>query len=70
MKMMKEVLNVSGMSCSHCVTAITSAVEGLDGVTDVIVDLGAKTVTVEYNSEKVSLGELRRVIEEEGYDVV
>lgn len=68
--MMKEVLNVSGMSCSHCVTAITSAVEGLDGVTDVIVDLGAKTVTVEYNSEKVSLGELRRVIEEEGYDVV
>jgi len=68
--MMKEVLNVNGMSCSHCVTAITSAVEGLDGVTDVIVDLGAKTVTVEYNSEKVSLGELRRVIEEEGYDVV
>lgn len=68
--MAKEVLNVNGMSCSHCVTAITSAVEGLDGVTDVIVDLGAKTVTVEYNPEKVSLGDLRRVIEEEGYDVV
>jgi len=68
--MTKEVINVNGMSCSHCVTAITSAVGGLDGVTDVVVDLGAKTVTVEYNSEKVSLGDLRRVIEEEGYDVV
>lgn len=68
--MTKEVLNVNGMSCSHCVTAITSAVGGLDGVTDVVVDLGAKTVIVEYNPEKVSLGDLRRVIEEEGYDVV
>ena len=68
--MTKEVLNVNGMSCSHCVNAITSAVGGLDGVIDVVVDLGEKTVTVEYNSEKVSLGDLRRVIEEEGYDIV
>ncbi len=68
--MTKEVLNVNGMSCSHCVTAITSAVGGLDGVTDVVVDLGAKTVTVEFNSDKVSLDGVRQAIEEEGYDVV
>ncbi|MEL7156328.1 MAG: cation transporter [Actinomycetota bacterium] len=37
---------VPGMSCDHCVTAITDHVQPLDGVERVAIDLGAKTVTV------------------------
>ncbi|WP_020577216.1 heavy-metal-associated domain-containing protein [Actinopolymorpha alba] len=40
---------VSGMTCGHCVSAVTSELEALDGVTDVKIDLvagGNSTVTV------------------------
>ncbi len=43
---MNIVLNVEGMSCGHCVSAITAAVQPLPGVTGVEVDLSAGTVTV------------------------
>ena len=40
---------VTGMTCGHCVSAVTSELRTLDGVTDVTVDLvagGASSVTV------------------------
>lgn len=67
--MEKKILNVEGMSCSHCVNAVTKAVGGLDGVSNVEVDLDAKTVTVEYDADKVSLDNIKEAIEDEGYDV-
>jgi copper chaperone CopZ len=41
--------NVTGMSCEHCVNAVTSELRGLDGVSTVTVDLvpdGTSLVTV------------------------
>lgn len=67
--MEKKILNVEGMSCSHCVNAVTKAVGGLDGVSNVEVDLDAKTVTVEYDADKVNLDNIKEAIEDEGYDV-
>jgi copper chaperone CopZ len=40
--MAKTVLSVDGMSCDHCVRAITKAVGALPGVSHVAVDLNAK----------------------------
>jgi len=40
--MEKIVLNVMGMSCSHCENAVKKAVSALEGVTKVDVDLSAK----------------------------
>lgn len=40
---------VTGMTCGHCASAVTSELQGLPGVTDVTVDLvagGTSTVTV------------------------
>jgi len=40
---------VTGMTCGHCVGAVTSELKALDGVTDVAVELvadGISTVTV------------------------
>ncbi|MDR1616640.1 MAG: copper ion binding protein [Syntrophomonadaceae bacterium] len=69
-KMEKTTLNVNGMSCEHCVKAITQAVTALDGVSDVNVNLGAKTVTITHDLAKSPLDKIKVEIEEQGYEVV
>ena len=68
--MEKAIINVEGMSCSHCVNAVTKAVGSLDGVAGVLVNLEGETATVEYDSDKTNLEAIKVAIEEEGYDVV
>jgi copper chaperone len=68
--MEKTVLKVNGMSCNHCVKAVTKAVEALDGIDSVSVDLDAKTVTVAYDTEKTPLDRIKLEIEDQGYEVV
>ncbi|HYE69573.1 MAG TPA: copper chaperone CopZ [Anaerovoracaceae bacterium] len=68
---MKNItLNVEGMSCSHCVNAVTKAVTTLEGVSGVNVDLEGKTVTVDYDPVQLSLESIKAAIEDEGYDVI
>lgn len=48
-----QTFSVTGMTCGHCVSAVTSELQEIPGVTDVAVDLvagGTSTVTV--NSEQ------------------
>lgn len=66
----KTVLNVDGMSCEHCVKAIKKAVGAIPGVSDVTVDLSAKTVTVEHDIARTPLDKIRYEIEEQGYDII
>lgn len=68
--MKNAVLKVEGMSCSHCVNAVTKAVTALDGVSGVNVDLEGKTVTVDFDENQITLESIGNAIEEEGYDVV
>lgn len=67
--MISTILNVEGMSCSHCVNAVEKAVGALEGVAQVKVDLDAKKVTVDHD-EKVTLESIKNAIEDQGYDVV
>ncbi len=66
---MQTKLNVEGMSCSHCENAVKTAVSALNGVTEVLVDLASKTVTVTHD-EKVSVESIKNEIEDQGYDVL
>ncbi|MCX2897118.1 heavy-metal-associated domain-containing protein [Pseudomonas mandelii] len=59
-----QVFNVQGMSCGHCVKAITQALQAKDPAASVRVDLGAKEVGVE---SKLSTEEVLAIIIEEGY---
>lgn len=68
--MKNEILNVNGMSCSHCENAIKKAVGSLDGVSEVSVDLDGKTVTVAYDEAKVTLDNIKFEIDDQGYEVV
>ncbi|HGM5550384.1 heavy-metal-associated domain-containing protein [Pseudomonas putida] len=61
-----QVFNVQGMSCGHCVKAITSAVQAKDPAASVRVDLAAKEVGVE---SSLSPEQVIEVISEEGYPV-
>ena len=63
---MSMVLEVSGMTCGHCVSAITSAVSALPGVTGVDVDLEAGSVRVEGTPAAAAV---TAAIEDAGYDV-
>jgi copper ion binding protein len=67
--MEKAVLNVQGMSCSHCEKAVMSAAKLLDGVRKTKVDLKKGLVTVEFDSAKTQLSQIKEAITEAGYQV-
>ncbi len=59
-------LAVEGMTCEHCVRAVTDAVCALPGVVGVAVDLGAARVKVQGEPDPAAV---RAAIENEGYKV-
>ncbi|MGH8388048.1 MAG: heavy-metal-associated domain-containing protein [Pseudomonas sp.] len=61
-----QVFNVEGMSCGHCVKAITQAVQAKDPAASVRVDLAAKEVGVE---SALTEQQVIEAISEEGYGV-
>ena len=65
--MVTRVYAVEGMSCDHCVHAVTGEVTKVAGVSDVVVDLAANTVTV--TSAALDDAAIRAAIDEAGYTV-
>jgi copper chaperone len=61
-----QVFKVQGMTCGHCVRAVTGALQGVDPQARVEVDLAAKEVRVESQADAQALIE---AIREEGYGV-
>ena len=59
---------VSGMTCAHCVSAVTEEVAKIDGVTDVDVDLASGRVTVG-SAQAIDDGEVAAAVDEAGYAV-
>lgn len=66
------VIDIAGMTCQHCVKAVTSEVAKIDGVLDVRVTLDAGAIShVSIASEAPLDPEaLRAAIDEAGYDLV
>lgn len=59
---------VTGMTCEHCVNAVTGEVAKVAGVTEVRVDLAAQTVTV--TGEPIDDAAVAAAVDEAGYAVV
>jgi copper chaperone CopZ len=62
---------VRGMTCGHCVTAVTQELRGLPGVEDVTVELvagGTSTVRV-LSDRPLDLARVREAVDEAGYEV-
>ena len=67
--MEKQLLNVGGMSCEHCVKAVKDELLELAGVDKVSVSLENNTVEVEFDSSKIDISKIKSTIDEIGYDV-
>lgn len=59
---------VVGMSCDHCVRAVSEEVGKIDGVTDVDVDLATGQVTVESDGP-IDDAAFVAAVDEAGYEV-
>lgn len=66
--MQSSTIQVTGMTCNHCVRTITKALSSV-GVSNSKVDLSSGSVHVEYEAN-VSLGTIEEAIENKGYKVV
>jgi copper chaperone len=65
-------VNVSGMTCGHCVSAVSEELEALAGVEAVDVELnagGVSTVTIT-STKELSPSEIGEAVAEAGYLVV
>ena len=66
--MEKIVFAVGGMSCQRCVQNVIAALRTLPGVQQVDVDLDAGQASVTCDPGRVSVAELRKAVEEAGFD--
>ena len=72
MSTVSTIVNVSGMTCGHCVSSVSEELEALAGVEKIDVDLnsgGISTVTIT-SAEALSSSEIGEAIAEAGYLVV
>lgn len=65
-KKVKQVINVDGMSCSHCAKRVENSLKEVDGVIKVSVNLDKKEVIITSKFE-IDTSLLRKKIEDLGY---
>jgi copper chaperone len=59
---------VAGMTCGHCVTAVSTELKAIDGVTDVVIELdaaGTSAVTVT-SAQPLAPEQVRDALDEAG----
>jgi len=64
----KTVKISTSAQCGMCKTTIESAVNDLDGVKSVALNLETKALTVSYNSDELSADDIRNAVAKSGYD--
>ena len=58
-------LKINGMSCGHCVAAVTKALQTLDGVAVDNVSIGQ--AQVRFDPDRTSADAIARAVERQGY---
>jgi Cu+-exporting ATPase len=69
-KVEKVVLPIQGMTCASCVNKVEKALNSLKGVVQASVNFATERASVEYIPEEVSIRDLKKVVEEAGYQVL
>ena len=67
--MHEQSYTVSGMTCGHCVGAVTQEVGALEGVSDVRVDLATGEVAV-VSERPLDRASVAAAVDEAGYELV
>ena len=66
---MKEVLNVDGITCEHCVKTIKEGMVSLVGILSVEVNIEKKQVIIEFDEKQAKTEDLIDKITEAGFEV-
>ena len=61
-------LKIDGMTCGHCVGAVTRALKGVEGIR--VEDVRIGSATVSYDSAAIPADRITQAVEDEGYSVV
>ncbi len=64
-----STIKIKGMSCEHCVKAVSEALEGIKGIKNVRVDLSSGEATFEEEGA-LDMSLVREAIRKAGYEVV
>jgi len=67
--MATTVLNVPDISCEHCERTITNALQPVEGVQSVRVDIPGRQVHVDYDDAQVKVEKMKEILQEEEYPV-
>jgi copper chaperone len=67
--MATSILNVPDISCEHCERTITGALQPVDGVRAVQVDIPTRQVRVDYDPAEVSVDRMKQILADEDYPV-
>jgi Cu+-exporting ATPase len=62
-------LPITGMTCANCVAAVERNLKKLDGVNTAVVNLSSERAAIEYDPEKLNLGEMINRVEKAGYGI-
>ncbi|WP_333618106.1 heavy-metal-associated domain-containing protein [Dietzia sp.] len=62
------IITVTGMTCGHCTSTVGNAIDALDGVEDVAVDLDSGAVTIRSDGE-LNRDAVSKAVADAGYAV-
>ncbi|MBQ3421172.1 MAG: copper ion binding protein, partial [Romboutsia sp.] len=63
-------LKIGGMSCAACAKAVERVTKKLDGVEKSNVNIATEKASIEYDSSKVTVSDIKSVIEKAGYSII
>ncbi|MDR2947994.1 MAG: heavy metal translocating P-type ATPase [Prevotella sp.] len=66
----KKTFPVLQMSCASCAISAESIIKGLEGVTAASVNFATESVAVEYAPDVISPKEIRKAVQDGGYDLL
>ncbi len=69
-KIVKKSFSVTGMSCASCAMGVEKRLNSNKGVKSAVVNFADNSVMVEFETEATNPGELKRSVQEIGYDMI
>ncbi|UOB20804.1 cation transporter [Macrococcus armenti] len=65
---METVVEVKGMTCGHCKSAVEGAAKEVAGVSEAAADI-EQGIAIITHDESVNIDDVKQSIEDQGYDV-
>lgn len=65
----KMIIKINGMSCMHCANTVTTALENIDNIIKVKVDLKKKEAVITYQND-IDINVIKDTINNLDYDFV